>query len=144
MIKIKIIDLNASLVLAAQGRGIDADLGEYFLEGYKEERPVFVTASNPVWTFGGGIDAVFKKHFPELVRYKQMKGGGMERIANVVFAITVDEHLSASKEKVKEAIEFAIAHTGDDETLILSGLGTGIGGMSVKEFIDIVKEVCPS
>lgn len=92
---IKFVDLNHSLVEKVKALGIKAVCNDYFVEAYRVKRPVLMTASNPMWTFGGGIDATFKKHFPELVRWKQIVGGEMERRANIIFAITVDENLQA-------------------------------------------------
>jgi hypothetical protein len=135
---IKLIDLNRSLIQKAKDAGIDAIYGDYFNEGYRQKQPVFVTASNPAWTFGGGIDAIFKQHFPKLVELKQMKGSGMERIANICFTITVDHNFKATRDMVSKAIDFAVNSTSPNETLILSGLGTGIGGLSEEDFIKIL------
>jgi len=139
--KILLIDLNKDLIELAEANGIECVYGDYFREGYKQTRPVFVTASNPNFTFGGGIDYLFTKHFPELCRLKQFNGGGSERIANICFTITVDEYLKANKELVKEALLFAINNTDDNETLCLTGLGTNIGGMNIQEFIDLLLEL---
>lgn len=134
-------DLNRELVEEVRKIGITAYNMDYFLTTYRTPRPVLMTASNPNWTFGGGLDAIFRGHFPELVKYKQFKGGDMERIANICFCITVDENLRATKEQVKKAIQFAVYNTDEDETLILSGVGTGIGGLSNSDFIKVLKEV---
>lgn len=137
----KFIDLNKSLVDAVSKLGIESVYGDYFLEAYRTLKPVFMTASNPYWGFGGGLDRVFTEHFPKLVQFKQMKGGGMERISNVVFAITVDENLIATKQQIKEALEFAINATGKDETLCIMGCGTGIGGLSQSDFVEVLKSL---
>ena len=137
--QIKIIDLNKELIDLAQSQGYEAIHSDYFREVYNTEKPVMITASNPMWTFGGGIDAEFKKHFPKLCELKQYKGGGMERISNIIFAITVDEHLKATKEQVKKALEFAKTKVGKEETLCLTGLGTAIGGLDIKEFLEVLK-----
>lgn len=140
---LKIIDLNRELIDQCQQAGFDAEVGDYFLGAYKTQQPVFVTASNPSLTFGGGLDLQFTKHFPELVRYKQYRGGGNERIANICFCITVNDDLQATKESIRSALEFAIGATRAGETLVLSGLGTGIGGLSVEEFVDVLKDLHP-
>lgn len=139
--KIKFIDLNKSLVEEVSKLGIESVHGDYFVEGYKTPFPVFMTASNPSWTFGGGLDYHFTEHFPKLCEYKRIKQGGMERISNVVFSITVNDELRATKESIKQAIQFAIWNTQEHETLILSGVGTGIGRLFNSEFVSILKEL---
>ena len=89
--QIKLIDLNHDLIQKAKALGYDAICADYFLESYKTENPVLMTASNPRFTFGGGLDALFMEKFRGLCEYKQVKGGGQERIANIIFAITVDD-----------------------------------------------------
>jgi len=139
--KILFVDLNNSLVKKVSDIGVESICDDYFYTGYKQVKPVFMTASNPRFTFGGGLDLLFTKHFPELCHFKKVKGGGMERIANVVFAITVDNTLKATPEQVEKALKFAIDNTGSDETLILSGVGTGIGNMSEDSLVEIIKKV---
>lgn len=139
--KIKFVDRNKSLVDMVSILGIESICGDYFIEAYKTEQPVLMTASNPFWGFGGGIDGMFMKHFPELCRYKQIKGGGNERIANICFTITVDENLIATEKEVLSAIQFALSHVGQDETLILMGSGTGIGMLSPNQYVECLKKL---
>lgn len=134
----KIRDLNRKLILACKEAGLDAEWGDYFSHGV--ENAVLMTASNPKWTFGGGIDAAFYDHFPELCQEKQDKSGGMERIGNIVFCITVDEHYRAAKEIVKKAVQFAASQLKEEETLIVHGAGCGIGGLAIADFVEIIKE----
>lgn len=138
---IKIIDTNSKLVEVCKEVGLDAICGDYFRESINIPRHVLCTASNPQWTFGGGIDALFYDKFNGYCVHKQVKGGRMERIGNIIFAITVGMDYKATKEQVQKAIQFAIDNTADNETLCLSGLGTGIGGLSIKDFVDIMKSV---
>lgn len=137
----KVIDLNRLLIQEVKKLGFDATWGDYFSEAEKVSHAVLITASNPKWTFGGGIDAVFAEKFPTLVAEKQAKGGGMERIENIVFAVTVDENYHATPEIVKRAIQFGLSTLKENETLVLSGLGTGIGGLSIKDFCAILQEL---
>lgn len=141
MTNIKFVDLNSNLVKMVSELGIESICSDYFLEAYKTPRPVLMTASNPRFTFGGGLDYIFTEHFPKLCQFKQIKGGEEERIANICFCITVGDDYKANKEIVKNAIQFAIDNTDENETLILSGVGTCIGGMSNDEFIKILKEI---
>lgn len=139
--KIKIVDLNKELIVKAQEAGFDAVCDDYFRVAYKTPRAVLMTASNPMWTFGGGIDYVFTQHFPKLVDLKQIKGGDQERISNICFCITVDESFKATKESVRNSLEFAVENTDDNETLLVSGVSTGIGGLSVDDFIEVLEAV---
>lgn len=141
---LKFVDFNQELVKKVSELGIPAVAGDYFLEANKIERPVLMTASNPYWTFGGGIDVHFLENFPELCKYKRMKGGGNERIGNIVFAITVDENLKSTKEVIIEAIIFALSTLCEHETLVLCGVGTGIGGLGVDEFVSVLKAISNS
>jgi len=139
--KIKFVDLNHNLVEKVREIGIEAICADYFLEICRTERPVMMTASNPMWSFGGGIDALFKKNYPNLVGYKQVVGGGNERIGNICFVVSVDKSLRATKELIKEALKFGIANTSETETLVVSGIGTQIGGLSEEEFVEVLKDL---
>jgi hypothetical protein len=103
-----------------------------------------MTASNPLWSFGGGIDAGFLQEFPNIVELKQHKGGDNERIGNICFTQTVGHDYKATREIVKKALEFAIENTKEDETLLISGLGCGIGGnklFGADELCEVLQEV---
>lgn len=139
--KIIFVDLNRQLVEKVSLLGIPAICGDYFREIYKIQQPVLMTASNPQWTFGGGIDYAFLQNYPHCIHYKQIKGGTNERITNIVFTTTVDKTLRATKESIRTAIRFAIDHTYEGETLVLSGVGTGIGGLSLDDFVSVVQEL---
>lgn len=139
--KLLIVDLNKELVSKVKEAGYEAINADYFSIAYQLPFSVLMTASNPRWTFGGGIDYAFSQHFPRLANYKKIKGGGMERIGNIIFTITVDNEIRATSGIVKEAIDFAIANTLEAETLLVSGCGTGIGGMSIQEFIGCLPKV---
>jgi len=137
------IDGNLELVRKVHALGIPALQGDYFEESAKIEHPVLMTASNPRFTFGGGIDWQFLQLFP-IVKQKQSRGGGMERVENIVFAITVDDTLRASKEQVRKALDFAISTLKENETLCFSGLGCGIGGnknFGPDQLCEVLKEV---
>ncbi len=94
---------------------------------------VIVSASNSLFTFGGGLDALIKKYYSKECSQKIKDGN--ERIGNVIFTITVDKDFKATRELVKNAILFALKETKENEILLLSGLGTGIGGLDYDEFI---------
>lgn len=136
---LKFCDLNNGLVEKVKEIGIKSVCADYFLEAAKTPYSVLITASNPNFTFGGGIDYHFKKNFPFYCQYKQQKGGGNERIGNINFCITVDETYKSNREMVKKAIEYGLTNLLEHETLLLSGLGTGIGGLSEDEFVEILR-----
>ena len=138
---IKIVDLNRSLIQACKEAGLHAEWADYFADIQPNE--VLITASNPMWSFGGGIDFLFKEKYPELVAEKQEKGGGMERIENIVFAITVDENYKATPKIIEKAIRFALSTLKEGEVLRLSGIGTGIGGLTPAQFVATLKKPAP-
>jgi hypothetical protein len=139
--RVKFCDLNSNLVAEVKKLGFNAVCSDYFLEVCKTKNPVMMTASNPNFTMGGGLDYAFKKNYPHLVNYKQVRGGGNERVGNIIFAITVDDTLKASKQLVKEALEFAVDNTCEHETLVFTGLGTAIGGLAENDFLEVLREI---
>lgn len=142
--KLKFCDGNYELVKEVSKLGIESVHNDYFREALKTQNVVMMTASNPLYTFGGGIDAGFMQNFTELCKQKQDKGGDNERIGNICFTQTVGHNFKATKEIVKKALQFAISTLQKDETLLFSGLGVGIGqheGYGVKEFLEILKEL---
>ena len=141
MRKITFCDLNHSLVSKVEKLGIKAVQNDYFNESLDTLRPVLMTASNPYFTMGGGIDVQFSKNFPLYCREIQHLATGNYRIGNVCFCVTVGSDYKATKEIVKSAIEFAWANTYDGETLLIHGAGTGIGGLSEDTFVEILKEL---
>lgn len=96
---------------------------------------VIVTASNTDFTMGGGWDACVKRWYPS--ECARVEKGINQRIGNVIFTITVDKNLRATENLVREALRFALDNVKDNETLLLTGLGTGIGGLSEELFIKI-------
>lgn len=137
------IDNRKSIVDKVKALGINARYGDYFQESLKIPRHVLVSASNPNFTFGGGIDKDLQYNFPLYCEYKQKRPFvGNERIGNVIFTITVDSRLDSNEELVREALKFAFENTDKDETLCLIGLGTGIGYLHEDKFIKLLEEVC--
>lgn len=139
MPKIKFIDLNPEIVdLVARECGLESKCAD-IIEYQDNFGGVLVTASNPKFTMGGGLDAKIKAKFPwacELAR--QTKGN--KRIDDIIFTVTVNDKLKATPKLVESALYFAIKMTQRKETLLLSGLGCGIGGMEPEEFVQILKK----
>jgi hypothetical protein len=141
---IKFCDLNHNLVTKVRDLGIESVQNDYFNESVNTPRAVLMTASNPHFSMGGGLDAKFLEYFPYYCKVKQIKGGGNERIGNIIFAVTVGSDFKATKELVKEAIQFAIDNTDEGETLLLSGVGTGIGAngnFTEDDFVEVLKSL---
>jgi len=141
MCRIIFCDLNSHLVEKVRELGIESYCDDYFRKSTEIPRAVLMTASNPQFSFGGGIDAKFAKYFPYYCQMKQLRGGGNERIGNACFTVSVNNDFRATKELVKNAIQFAIDNTGEDETLVLMGIGTAIGQMTPDDFLEILKEL---
>lgn len=140
MTKIIFVDNRASIVSKVAAIGIQAIHADYFETSVKIPRHVLCTASNPSFTFAGGIDRFFYEKYPHYCETKQLKGGGNERIGNICFTISVSRDINASEKLVRDAIRFAIDNTDATETLMLSGLGTFIGGLPEDTFVDILKD----
>ena len=96
------VDRNRELVDTIDALGLCiTSASDYFQLAREVVNPVLMTASNPMWTFGGGIDAAFRREFPELVEKKMETGGDMDRLGNICFCVTVDGELNASRELVE-------------------------------------------
>lgn len=135
MPRIKFVDMNPSLVaLVARETGLEAICGDIF-----DHAGVIVSASNPDFTMGGGLDAAIKRHYPS--ECAAVRPGFNQRIGNIIFTITVDRKYRATQQLVEKALKFAISNTRSDETLLLSGLGCGIGGLPFNEFIELLRLV---
>jgi hypothetical protein len=132
-------DLNHSLVEKVKAIGVEAVQNDYFNQSLDTDRAVLMTASNPYYTMGGGIDMQFSKNFPLYCNEIQHLSSGNHRIGNICFCVTVGTDYKATKEIVKNALEFAWANTYDGETLLVHGAGCGIGGLAHDDFIEILK-----
>lgn len=108
-----------------------------------------VTCSNKWLSMGGGIDAVIAKKYPkECATAKEQLGNGTMdnlltpfRVGNVVFAVTVDDELKADIGAIKNSLTFIFKMLKPhNETFVFTGMGTGIGGLSPEEFINLCKE----
>lgn len=141
MSKVIFVDLNEELVNQMKELGVPSYHSDYFKKASEIENAVLMTASNPRFTFGGGIDAGFYQNYRGWCLDKQERGGGNERIGNICFVISVDSHYKVDEQKVREAIQFALENTHEDETLLLHGIGTGIGGLKINKLVEIIKEL---
>lgn len=138
---VKIIDTRHSIIEKCKKAGYDAVQGDYFDLATEIPHHVLATASNPHFTFGGGIDATFLELFPHYCKAKRRKQGGNERIGNIIFLVSVDFSLDSNEALVRDALQFAKENTLRHETLCLSAIGTGIGRLHEETFIEILQEV---
>ena len=139
--KIIVIENRKSIVERCKKAGIEAIYGDYFQEIVKIPNHVIVSASNPMFSFGGGFDLALRDNFPFYCYQKQKSlMQGNERIGNICFLVTVTREIIATEELIREAVRFAIENTKQGEILCLMGLGCGIGGFFEQSFVDILKE----
>ena len=134
------IDLNKKLV--SKVRKAVKYLPEEFNVSVKcgdifKEDGVIVSASNSSFTMGGGLDALIVKHYPEESKLIQKKKK-QQQIGEVMFVVTVGKDLKATRETVGNALRFALDehnHMATDQTMLVSGLGTGVGGLDEDDFV---------
>src|SRR3990167_2406816 len=100
------------------------------------------TASNPDFSFSGGIDAELAK------RFGLKKGDWLDiqkgdaKIKNIVLNITVNSDLTATKELVRKAYAnfFNAAKNQNWETVAICGFGSGIGCLPDSTVIEALRE----
>lgn len=135
--KILFVDKNEELVSKVKSAieflpkewNVSAKCGDIF-----EEEGVIVSASNPNFMMGGGLDALIAEKYPKECGDIDRKDGN-QRHGNVIFTITVGEDLKATRELVAEALKSALYNTEKGETVLISGLGTGIGGLDPDDLV---------
>ena len=93
---------------------------------WQETNTIIVSASNPSFTMGGGIDAQIKA-----LRPNHRPTNTNHLIGDVLYCITVDESLQSNYDLVFAAIRDANTLNRD---VIITGLGTGIGGLDHSTF----------
>jgi len=95
-----------------------------------------VTASNPRFFAGGGLDALLEKEYS--IEWKEAQCGKMTN--NLFFVISVNQFLQPDFNLIKKAL-IQVLEASKYNTLLLTGLGTGIGGLKEKQFVKLLKEV---
>ena len=137
--KIIFFDKNKELCKLAKSipeiKVINGDLSEI-------EADAISTASNPAFTFAGGLDSELNKRF-NLKRKSWLDiQKGDDKIKNVVLNITVNRDLSTSKKLIRKAYInfFNLAHNKKWETIAVSGFGSGVGKLPISTVIEALRE----
>lgn len=98
---------------------------------------IISTASNPNFTFGGGLDAYLQKRFglKDAEKYTVVKGD--HKIWQVFFNITCDENIKSDKWLVLEAYRryFAYCREHELKNIVVTGFGCGIAGVSREDAV---------
>lgn len=142
--KIKFIDTNKELVKKVKKAipHFQYEIGDIMDIYNKTKNAVIVTASNPDFNMSWWLDRVIYDNFKEICDKKE-KNGENERIENIIFTITVDKNLKSSKKLIYQALQTIMRYGEEDETILLTGLGTGIGWLSDDDFIEVLKDFFP-
>lgn len=131
--KLLFIDKNQSIVDKVKELWIEAHCDDIFKYEW-----VMVSASNPMFSFWGGLDRLIAEKYIMECWAKAGKGWGNERIGDIIFTITVWEDYKATPLLIEQAIQFALDNVNDDETILLSWLGTWIWGLPEDTFVNIL------
>ena len=99
---------------------------------------VVVTASNPDFDMSGGLDLAIAEKYPDEFANKRE----FLKTEHLFYAISVNEKRKSSKELILRALAGVFLHySNTHETILLSGLGTGIGGLAIQDFLDTLERV---
>jgi len=100
---------------------------------YKKDNPNFLicTASNPKFNMWWWLDKAIADHYPsEVKNLKEWKPTD-----NLLPLITVNSDLKATRSQIMRALTFVYVNRYK-YNMILTGIWTGIGGMSDDDFMD--------
>ena len=131
-------DTNKELCDKMRGLGLNIKVFNQDVFKTKREHPKakIVTASNQSFSAGGGLDYQLAVAYPN--EWLLAKEGLVTN--NLCFVISVNEQFKATKELIRIALNRAKVYS-QRFNIILTGLGTGIGDLSIDCFIDLFKEV---
>ena len=140
--KIKFIDTNKSLCKKVEKLGYFEVFNEDIIKHITSDT-IIVSASNPSFTFWWGIDKLIAEIYPKECEQKQARKGWNERIGKVIFTITVDNNIQASKILLIQSFNSILQLWEETETILLTGLGTWIGWLSEDDFIEVLLDIFP-
>jgi hypothetical protein len=141
---ILIIDRNKDLISAVRKAikplkmaNVTAKVGDAIAYVKTHKNSVIASASNPSFGMEGGLDAQIKTLFPDECKRVKKKNWN-QRIGRVLFTVTVNNAREADTDLILRAVRFALLNVKPGETLVLTGLGTGIGSMLAETFAEIL------
>ena len=147
MKKIIICDQNENLISQLKkaigtgphqsGAGIDFVCGDIIALHEKTPNSRIVTASNPSFSPDGGLDAVLAKKYdwPDPKEFMWND--------NLFFVKSVDEDRKANQAIVERALVGVLGYAAK-YTMLLTGIGTGVGGLAEDVLEALIKKVLRS
>jgi len=142
--KLVFIDKNEELVrrVSALFEKYKTNKWDYELEARvgdisKERDGIFVTASNPEFLAGGGVDGVLAKRFKS--QWKDLKEG--VKADNLFPVVSVGKDRCAEEWRVMRSLSLVFLLLRNESRVVLTGIGTGIGGLSVNNFCKLLENV---
>ena len=130
-----LIDLNQSLLKKANNLGIKTLYSDIIKYHKEHKNTLLCSASNPMFNMNGGLDAVIKFNFPDICKRLTKNKNQIKK--DIAFIISVNNQIKSTQKLIKEAIQFVLQNA-KGRTILLTGLGTGIGGMSEDIFLKIL------
>jgi len=87
----------------------------------------------------GGLDLQIAKKYPNEIN----NAHEFKKTQHLFFTISVDRNKKSSKKKMFRALSGVfLHHINTNQTILLSGLGTGIGGLTEDDFLEVMEKVC--
>ncbi len=113
---------------------IISEFDDIFKTKKKYNKAKIITASNPNFSMSGGLDLQLKNKYPE--QCNNLREFGFEK--DLFFTISVDENFKATEYWMIRAM-FGAYMCSRKNDIIISGLGTGIGGLGIEKFLIYLK-----
>ncbi len=142
MKKIIICDKNQELITALKkidftNSEVDMEFvcGDVIELHEKTPNSRIVTASNPNFDSAGGLDAVLAE------KYDWKNPREFEITDDLFFIISVDENIQTNRAVILRAL-VGIYGFSEKHTMIMTGIGTGIGGLDPQGFVKLIFDLC--
>jgi len=138
MNKVILVDKNEKLIARIKKEipDLEAVVGDVFKEA-KKYNAYIATASNPSFSMEGGLDGEIAKRFPKEIKYIKE-----HCLTEHLFPIvSVDANLKSTKEILTRALVQVFYANYVDRPVVLTCIGTGIGGYHEDDFISLLKDV---
>jgi len=127
----ELVDLVKSEIpsmIALQGDIIKIRKDEY-------QKALICSASNPKFEANGGLDKILAENFPD----DWIKAKEFALTENLFFVVSVDSGIKSNLKLVQRAL-IGVHGYSRDRDIIITGLGTGIGGLDRNEFVKLLKQ----